>query len=59
MNDYKEWLDENENNKSTKKKSAKIHPYIVNGVTLKEQFLNFLNKYGKKETKEKPKLEKK
>ena len=48
MNDYKEWLDKNENNKSTKKKSAKIHPYIVTSVTLKEMILNNLNKFRKK-----------
>ena len=58
MNDYKEWSNDDEIS-NIKKRSAKIHPYVVASVTLKEQFLNFLNKFGKKETKEKPKLEKK
>ena len=58
MNNYKEWLNDDEIS-NTKKGSAKIHPYVITSVTLKEQFLNFLNKYGKKESKEKPKFEKK
>jgi len=58
MNNYKEWLNDDEIS-NTKKRSAKIHPYVITSVTLKEQFLNFLNKYGKKESKEKPKFEKK
>lgn len=58
MNNYKEWLNDDEIS-NTKKRSAKIHPYVITSVTLKEQFLNFLNKYGKKETKAKPKFDKK
>jgi hypothetical protein len=59
MNDYKEWLNDDEIGNNTKKRSEKIHPYVITSITLKEQFLNFLNKYGKKETKAKPKFDKK
>jgi hypothetical protein len=59
MTDYKEWLNDDEIGNNTKNRSAKIHPYVITSVTLREQFLHFLNKHRKKEAKKKETSEKK